>query len=299
MSTFKNGIFISYSHKDKEWLDKLMVHLKPLIRNEKVTVWNDTQIQPGAKWHDEITNAIERSRIALLLVSPNFLASDFIMETEMPQILKDAYEGDTIIYWVAVSHSSYNFTKLKEIQGVNNPSKPLDSLSQSEQNKELVEIAKKIANGIEVNIVSNFLHVIDEFVPQQKAFLDKVPVDERERKYSIQAHQNGDQINLTRGNNTVETIRAEDFERLDRNSKQLIRSYEMAMKDLFDRWTELQPKSYSRDEYLKEEARKEMSKIRVDLCKQLNAILDYLNYLGKNLEDHYHHVRFLCSQSEK
>lgn len=298
-TTFKNGIFISYSHKDKEWLDKLMVHLKPLIRNEKMRAWTDTQIQPGSNWREEISKAINQSRIALLLVSPNFLASDFIMENELPQILKNAYEGDTIIYWVAVSYSAYDLTELKEIQGINNPNKPLDSLPPSEQNQELVEIAKKIANGIEVNVVSNFLHVIDEFVPQQKAFLDRVPVDERERKYSIQAHQSGDQINLVSGEYTVETIRAEDFDRLDQNSKQLIRSYERTMKDLFDRWTELQPKSYSRDEYLKEEARKEMSDVRIDLCRQLNAILDYLNYLGKNLEDHYNHVRYLCSQSEK
>ncbi|MPR36722.1 toll/interleukin-1 receptor domain-containing protein [Salmonirosea aquatica] len=299
MSKFKNGIFISYSHRDKEWLNKLMIHLKPLIRNEKIRVWDDTQIQPGANWREEITNAIEESRIALLLVSPNFLASDFIMENELPQILKDAYEGNTIIYWVAVSYSAYDFTKLKEIQSVNSPNKPLDSLPLSEQNKELVEIAKRIANGVEVNVVSNFLHVIDEFVPQQKAFLDKAPVDERERKYSIQAHQSGDKIELISGEYTVETIRAEDFDRLDQSSKQLIRSYERTMKDLFDRWTELQPKSYSRDEYLKVEARKEMGNIRTDLCRQLNAILDYLNYLGKNLEDHYHHVRYLCSQSEK
>ncbi len=298
MSKLKNGIFISYSHKDKKWVDQLMIHLKPLIRNEQIhlRVWNDTQIQPGTRWRDEITNAIDKSRIALLLVSPNFLASDYIMENELPRILKDAYKRDTIIYWIAVSYSSYKFTELKEFQAINDPTKPLDSLSPSDRNQELVEIANKIANGIELNVISNFLHVIDEFVPQQKAFLDKVPIDDRDRKFSIQAHQNGDQIHLTSGEQMVETIRADDFDKLDRKSKQLIRSYERTMDELFDRWTELLPKSRSRDEFLKEEARSEMSIIRVDLCELLNAVLDFLSSMGKNLQDHYYHVRHLCAK---
>lgn len=58
----------------------------------------------------------------------------------------------------------------------------------------------------------------------------------------------------------------------------------------------MQPKSFSRDEILKEEARAEMSVIRADLCKQLNSILDFLRTLGKNLEDHYNHVRYICTQ---
>ncbi len=62
----KNGIFISYSHKDKVWFDKIMVHLKPLIRNEKIRVWNDTQIKPGALWDEEIKEAINESRYRTL-----------------------------------------------------------------------------------------------------------------------------------------------------------------------------------------------------------------------------------------
>lgn len=56
---------------------------------------------------------------------------------------------------------------------------------------------------------------------------------------------------------------------------------------VFERWSELQPKSYSRDPVIKEEARNEMNIVRKDLCQQLNAILDYLYTLHKNLSDHY------------
>ncbi len=296
-SSYRNGVFISYSHKDKEWLDKLQIALKPLIRGEKVTIWDDTKILPGTDWKKEITNAIERSRIAILLVSPNFLASDFIYDQELPRIFKEYKNGDLIVYWLAVSASSYQMTELAQVQAVNDPSRPLDSQTASEQNKTFADIAKHVAKGMDVNVISNALSIIDEFLPRQKAFIDKVEFDDRKQDYSVQAKQEQEKINLVGRDNFVrEVITADEIEKLDSGSKQLIRSYERTMKDLFDRWTELQPKSYSRDEYVKEEARAEMSKIRTDLCGQLNSILDFLRSLGKNLEDHYHHVRFICTQ---
>lgn len=296
-NSFRNGVFISYSHKDKEWLDKLQIALKPLIRGEKITIWDDTKILPGTDWKKEITNAIERSRIAILLVSPNFLASDFIYDEELPRIFKEYKNGDLIVYWVVVSASSYQMTELAQVQAVNDPSRPLDSQSTSEQNKTFVDIAKHVAKGMDVNVISNALSIIDEFLPRQKAFIDKVEFNGRKPDYSVQVKQEQEKINLVGRDNSVrEVITADEIEKLDPGSKQLIRSYEKTMKDLFDRWTELQPKSYSRDEYVKEEAREEMSKIRTDLCGQLNSILDFLKSLGKNLEDHYHHVRFICTQ---
>jgi len=252
---------------------------------------------PGSNWYKEINNAIEKSRIAILLVSPNFLASDFIYKEELPKILKEFKNGDLIVYWVALSFSSFQMTELAQIQAVNDPSRPLDSQNVSEQNKTLADIAKQVAKGMDVNVISNALSIMDEFLPRQKAFIDNIEFDDRKPDYSIQAKQDQEKINLVGRNNYIqEVITADEIEKLDAGSKQLIRSYERTMKDLFDRWTELQPKSYSRDETLKEEARDEMGKIRTDLCGQLNSILDFLISLGKNLEDHYNHVRYICSQ---
>lgn len=294
----KNGIFVSYSHKDKIWLDKIMVHLKPLIRNEKIRVWNDSQIKPGTSWNEEINEAINESRMALLLVSANFLNSNFIMENEFPQILENAKKGKTLIYWIAIGHSLYDETALFNIQSVNDPSLPLQELNEANLDKELVRISRKISNAIEVNIIANFTKVVDEFVPQQKAFLDKKPLDERDRNFSLQANQINDEIHFTMGEHLYEKITVDDFDKLDKRSKQLIRSFERTMNDLFDRWTELRPKSEARDEFIKEDARKEMGAIRKSLCKELNSILDFLASMGKHLDDHYHHVRYICSQTE-
>src|SRR3954471_19210024 len=56
-------VFISYSHRDKKWLDRLQVHLAPLLQKGAVTVWADTQIRPGQEWKREIESAMASARI--------------------------------------------------------------------------------------------------------------------------------------------------------------------------------------------------------------------------------------------
>ncbi|MEE8586005.1 MAG: TIR domain-containing protein, partial [Acidobacteriota bacterium] len=142
----KPTVFISYSHKDKDWLDILRTHLKPFVRNEKIIPWHDTQIRTGAKWLEEIRKALQAADAAILLVSPNFLASDFIAENELPPLLKAARSGGLTIYWIAVTASAYKETEIAEYQCANDPAQPLDSLTPAQQSQLLVEVCRKICN---------------------------------------------------------------------------------------------------------------------------------------------------------
>jgi hypothetical protein len=168
-------------------------------------------------------------------------------------------------------------------------------LKKSEQDKELVRIAERIIAAANVNSVANVLRAIDQFEPQAKAFVEgtEVPVDVVHR---VVARQEPGQATINVGQ---ETITGEDLAKLDSHSRQLIRAFEFAMNDLFDRWLELEPKRSARDPEIRHVARNESEEVRLEICDKLNQILAYLAFIGKHLEDHYQHVQFICRQQVK
>jgi internalin A len=137
-------IFVSYSHADSEWLTKLQTHLKPFTRNGSIDLWDDTRIRPGDEWQTEIETALAAAKIAILLVSPNFMASDFIADNELPPLLDAAKAKGVTILWIPISHSSYKETEFRKYQAAHNPGQPLDTLPVPEQNRILVKICEEI-----------------------------------------------------------------------------------------------------------------------------------------------------------
>ena len=132
-------IFVSYSHKEKVWLDRLQEQFKPLVRGALLVAWDDTKIVTGMQWREEIARAIDEADTAVLLVSPGFLASDFIAQHELKPLLKKKR-----VFWIAVKHSIYEATDIGQYQCANDPAKPLASLKGDDRNKAWVEICKKI-----------------------------------------------------------------------------------------------------------------------------------------------------------
>lgn len=141
----RKKVFISYSHQDREWLEKLKKWLKPLEQSGILDFWDDSQIQPGRDWRQEIRDSMASAKLAVLLVSQNFLTSEFIPSEELTPILEEAKEKEgVLVLWIAVSESTYEETPLERFQAVNDPRMPLDTLRPAELNKQLKEIYRKL-----------------------------------------------------------------------------------------------------------------------------------------------------------
>lgn len=137
-------IFISYCHKDNRLFNEFKVFLKLLERKYKFLFWDDSKIKPGTKWKQKIELALGRAKVTILLVFPDFLASDFIMDKELPYILNIAETEGVHIVWIPFSHSLYKETPASEYQAVVEPNLPLDHMSKSQRNKTFTQICENL-----------------------------------------------------------------------------------------------------------------------------------------------------------
>jgi hypothetical protein len=90
-------VFYSYSHADARMLERLRTHLAMLRRHGLITEWYDRNIEAGTEWRDEIAQELEAADVIVLLVSADFLASDFCYEEEMLRAIERAEQGETTI----------------------------------------------------------------------------------------------------------------------------------------------------------------------------------------------------------
>jgi TIR domain-containing protein len=138
-----NRLFISYSHRDADMLDRLLVHLRPLERAGLLDAWNDTRIAAGADWKREIQNALRHARTAILLISADFLASDFVVSDELPELLRAAETRGTLILPIIVKPSRFaRDPTLNRFQAVNRPEAPLIGLPEAERERIFDEVAQ-------------------------------------------------------------------------------------------------------------------------------------------------------------
>jgi hypothetical protein len=138
-------VFISYSRRDREWLDRLVAHLAPLVHDKRIEPWVDSgKIDYGDRYNDEIVRAIDTSRAAVLLVSPNFQSSSFIVENELPRLLTHAEAGELKLYWLLVSDCLLADRLAGVYQCANDTQGALDSLSSAEVNAVLVRLSRDL-----------------------------------------------------------------------------------------------------------------------------------------------------------
>jgi len=144
------AVFISYSKKDVEWKDRLRRFLKPLNVWNETKVWADDCIDAGADWFEAIKMAINESGVAILLVTTDFLGTEFIAKEEVPELLRLRRERGMWIIPVLIHHCPWQSVRwLKQLNIVPDKATPLDTMSEQEQDAFLSNLANNIAAFLE------------------------------------------------------------------------------------------------------------------------------------------------------
>jgi toxoflavin biosynthesis protein ToxD len=140
-------VFISYNHKDAKHLERLRIHLREYGRIGLVDIWDDTRLIGGEDWQQEIKKAIQSAKVAVLLISADFLASDFIAYEELPQLLAARKAEGTLILPVILGPCAFEDTELKEFQAVNSPSEPLSKMTAYQRESLWTKVANIIRDA--------------------------------------------------------------------------------------------------------------------------------------------------------
>jgi len=161
----RTRIFISYSYRDQRYVRELQAHLQYYERGGSIDFWDDTKITPGSLWHREIEKAITSAKIALLLVSQDYLASKFIVEEELPLLLAVAQREGVKILSVIVRPCLFEDTALAQFQTVNSPSKPLSSMSKSSREAVWEKVVELAENALASTLIPPQVHPEEDIAP--------------------------------------------------------------------------------------------------------------------------------------
>lgn len=144
ISSGRTDVFICYSHQDAQHWNRLKTHLTFYEKNGMLNVWEESRLAPGSLWRVEMEAAIGKTKIAILLVSADFLASSLIMEDQLPPLLAAAKTKDVIVIPVIVGACGFQETALAQFQAANDPSKPLNKMRNAERENIWAELAMAV-----------------------------------------------------------------------------------------------------------------------------------------------------------
>jgi hypothetical protein len=293
----QKSVFISYAHEDKRWVDELLTHLKPWVKDRRVNVWSDRDIGPGTLWRTEIEQALEEAAVSVMIVTPSLLASDFVVDEEMPRILERSAQGTTRLVWIAAEPSAVEATSLAAYQAVNDPSRPLSTLSRPDRQRALNGIAKAIATSTALDTLASSLTIVDETYEPLEAMVERRP-ELPDRSYRVEAEYlpAKQEIAFTGG---YQSIRYEDLSTLAPEDHEFIQDLEESLRTNYGRWRAIRKGVGSAGGALDAEMQEQMKRITSLICADLSDILAFLRKIHNyELEDHYGRYRFLCSKLE-
>jgi hypothetical protein len=147
----RTKLFVSYSHRDRDWLEQLRIHLAVLERRGLIHVWSDTQIAFGTNWEQEIEKALDESTVAVLLISPAFLASSYIWdeEKEMDRIMAHTEQGMEVLPLIIRPCAWQLEENLAQFQARPAEGRPLSTVSEAQVDLDFAALVYELAVRVE------------------------------------------------------------------------------------------------------------------------------------------------------
>ena len=138
-------IFFSYSQHDRPYLDQLLRHMASLRRLDKVAPWPDSDILPGEEWDDAIKTTLAQADIILLLVSSDFLATDYIWKVEITTAMERHTNGEARVIPIFIRPCDWSGMPFGKLNGLPSKAKPVSSYADKDQAwVEVVEGIKRV-----------------------------------------------------------------------------------------------------------------------------------------------------------
>lgn len=141
------NIFIAYSHKDESLKDELLKHLAPLRRSKLITDWHDRKLLAGQKLDSEIDKKLKNSNIILLLISADFIDSDYCYEKEMRQAMKQEADGLSHVVPVILRHCVWDKTPFGKLLACPKDGRPITDFE--DRDKGFADVAMSLRTLIE------------------------------------------------------------------------------------------------------------------------------------------------------
>ncbi len=147
-------VVFSYSHVDEQLRNELEKHLSPLKRMGQIETWHDRRINPGDAFDDEISQNFAEANIVLLLVSPDFIASNYCYDVEMTNALQRNESGDAIVIPVILRPCAWHSLPFGKLLAATIDGKPIVKFTHIDDG--FVEVVSAVSKALDkVNLVSS------------------------------------------------------------------------------------------------------------------------------------------------
>jgi tetratricopeptide (TPR) repeat protein len=140
-------VFVSYSHKDERWKERLRAHLGVLEQEDQIVIWDDRQIEPSAEWYDKIKEIMAKAAVAVCLISADYLSSRFCTKEEIPHLLERRKSEGMQLFLVYLRPCAYKAVRwLEPRQMLPTADKPISRHYRGNWDTPFADISERIFN---------------------------------------------------------------------------------------------------------------------------------------------------------